>query len=495
MRMKHEEVHMEKNQRRTPLFDAILDFAAQAPTPFFIPAHKMGRGIDPRWLDFAGENIFKMDLSEVQGLDDLHKPQGPIREAQALAAEAWGADRSYFLVNGTSSGIIAAICSVVSEGQKIIVPRNAHKSVIFGLIVSGAIPVYIPAEIHAEKGLAGGLSAEKLNALFAENADAKGVVAVNPSYHGVCNDMRALIETTHARGGVFIADEAHGNHVYFHEKLGPGALALGADFACQSLHKMSGSLTQSSVLHTKGGRADIGRLESNLRMMQSTSPSYLLLASLDLARSRMATRGHEILERLLCMAETARKELSSLPGIEVLGRELIGEAAIADYDPIRLVVSARRLGIEGCELYRVLREQYKIEIEYGDYFYGICVMGPGTVQEDVDRLLFAMKDISERYRGQRRPLAWDGLLPPAPPMAMTPRAAHFAERTNVPRREAEGRICAQTIAPYPPGIPAVCPGELLTRDICSFLDEQIGRGRHLHGPADSDSNSIAVVSE
>jgi lysine decarboxylase len=486
---------MRKDQRQTPLFDAILDFVSRAPTPFFIPSHKMGRGIDPRWTDFAGENIFKMDLSEVRGLDDLHRPHGPILEAQALAADAWGADRSYFLVNGTSAGIVAAICTAVSEGQRILVPRNAHKSVVFGLIVSGALPVYIPAEIHGERGLVGGIDRGKLDALCAENADVKAVLAVSPSYCGVCCDLRGLIETTHARGGVFIADEAHGNHAYFHEKLGPGALALDADYACQSLHKMSGSLTQSSLLHTKGGRVDADRLESNLRMTQSTSPSYLLMASLDLARSRMATQGRAILDRLICMSDAARRALSALPGIEVLGEELIGEAEIAGYDPIRLVISARRLGMEGYALCRLLREDYNIEIEFGDYFHGICVLGLGTVQADLDRLLFAVRDISERYRGQRRPLSWDEALPPMPPAVMTPRAAHFSERVRVPLREAEGRICAQMIVPYPPGIPVICPGERITKEIRAFLDERIRKGRPTHGLREEDPDGIAVLRE
>jgi lysine decarboxylase len=341
----------------------------------------------------------------------------------------------------------------------------------------------------------GGVSKDKLDALYAENKDAKGVFAVSPSYHGVCCDMKGLIDVTHNRNGIFIADEAHGNHVYFHEKLSRGALTLGADCTCQSIHKMSGSLTQSSLLHVKGDRIDLGRLKSNLQMTQSTSPSYILQISLDLARSRMATQGREILERLIIMANAARKELSALPGIEVLGDELIGEAEITGYDPIRLVISARKLGIDGYTLYRTLRDRYNIEIEFGDYFYAVCVMGVGSEQEDVDRLLFAVKDISAEYKGLHKSLSWNEALPPIPPMIMTPRAAHFSERTFVHRSEACGRISAQMIVPYPPGIPVLCPGELITKEICDFLNELIGQGRHFHGSESKDTNSIAVVNE
>ena len=343
--------------------------------------------------------------------------------------------------------------------------------------------------------MTGGVGKEKLAALYAENADAKGVFAVSPSYHGICSDMKSLIDITHDRGGIFIADEAHGNHVYFHEKLTAGALSLGADYACQSLHKMSGSLTQSSLLHGKGERVDRSRLRANLQMTQNTSPSYLLQVSLDLARSRMATRGRDILENLIVMSEAARKELAALPGIEVLGDDLIGEAEIFAYDPIRLVVSARKLGIEGYELFRVLREEYNIEMEFGDYFYGICIMGIGTVRRDVDRLIFAMKYISEKYKGQRKPLQWDEEIPPMPPRVMTPREAHFSERIRVPWSAARGRISAQMIFPYPPGIPTICPGEIITEDVWRFLDEQNLNERHLHGTENGKLDSVAVVRE
>ncbi|NLY71724.1 MAG: arginine decarboxylase, partial [Clostridiales bacterium] len=247
-------------QLRTPLYDAILKYIDEETAPLHIPSHKMGAAIDSRWKEFVGENIFKMDLTEVTGLDDLHQPSGPIKEAQDLAAKAWGSEQSYFLVNGTSSGIIASIATVAKQDEKLIVPRNAHKSVAFGLIVSGAIPVYISAEICKEKGLVCGFSPEKLKKIYEKNPDAKGVFAVSPTYHGICSDIGKLVDITHSFGGIFIADEAHGNHCYFNEKLPKGALAFGADLACMSIHKMSGSLGQSSILHLNGNRVDRARL-------------------------------------------------------------------------------------------------------------------------------------------------------------------------------------------------------------------------------------------
>ncbi|MCF0144282.1 MAG: aminotransferase class I/II-fold pyridoxal phosphate-dependent enzyme [Firmicutes bacterium] len=481
------------NQDRTPLFDAIIDYATEGVAHMAIPAHKMGRGINRKWTDYAGREIFTMDLTEVQGVDDLHQPKGVIKEAQELAADLWGAQHSFFLVNGTSSGIQAAICTAVSEGEEIIIPRNAHKSVVYGLIASGAKPIYIPAEIYKEKGLVGGFSPERLEQIYKGNPNAKAVFSVSPSYHGICSDMKSLIDITHAHGGVFIADEAHGNHVYFHENLPAGALELGADMACQSIHKMSGSLTQSSMLHLNSHRVDLAKLKFNLQMFQTTSPSFILAASLDLARHQMAMEGHEMLEKLIEIADYGRREISQIPGFQVLGKELIGKAAIFDYEPCRLIISARELGIEGYELYEIFRKDYHIEIEFGDYFYGLCVLGIGTAREDVERLIAACKDISARFEGQRKPLEWDEELPPLPPQVMTPRQAYQGSTVRIPWAEAKGKISAEMIVPYPPGIPTICPGETITDEVWTFLDEQNRKGRHLHGPAGGVLDSIAVV--
>jgi arginine decarboxylase len=482
-------------QLRTPLYDAIIKYIDEEPTSFHIPSHKMGAGIDPRWKEFAGDNIFKMDLTEVTGLDDLHQPSGPIKEAQDLAAKAWGAEQSYFLVNGTSSGIIASIATVAKQGEKIIVPRNAHKSVVFGLIISGAIPVYISAEISKEKGLVCGFSPEKLKEIYEKNPDAKGVFSVSPTYHGICSDIGKLVDITHSFGGIFIADEAHGNHVYFNEKLPKGALSLGADISCMSIHKMSGSLGQSSILHLNGNRVDRARLAANLQLTQTTSPSYILMSSLDIARSYIATKGHLIFDNLIGMIDEARRLISEIPCIEVLDNTLIGSYSVFDYEPIRIVISARKLGIQGYELHSILREDYGIEIEFGDYFYGVCVLGLGTTEKDINRLYLALKDIYKRFKGERKPLAWDEELPPTPPQIMSPRQAHFAETEKVAWDQAKGRISADLIVPYPPGIPTICPGEQFTDEVWDFLEKQRRVGRHLHGPEGGSLDYVNVVKQ
>jgi arginine/lysine/ornithine decarboxylase len=485
----------EMDQKRTPLYDAMADYVAQDRAPLFIPSHKFGRAVHPKWKDYAGDAIFKMDLCELEGLDDLHNAEGVIAEAQALAADAWGADRSFFLINGTSSGIVAAICSAIGPEEKIIVPRNAHKSVVSGLIISGGTPVYAMPDVWREKGLVGGLAPAEVERLLDENPDAKAVFAVSPTYHGICSDIKSLADIAHASGCVFIADEAHGNHIYFHDGLPEGALALGADIACQSTHKMSGSLTQSSMIHVRGGRADIDRLKANLLIMQSTSPSYILMSSLDLARSYIATEGRRILGDLMPMIEDAKRRLREIPGIETLGAELVGEHAVFDYEPTRIVLSARQIGIEGYELYERLRQDYGVEAEFGDYFYVVCVLGLGTSERDLRRLTDAVEKIasSAPRTTAPAPLTWKEALPPLPPMAVTPREAHFAARARIPWSEARGRISAELVAPYPPGIPTVCPGEIITDDIWEYLDILRAAGRHIQGPSDATLSTINIL--
>ena len=484
------------NQDKTPYFDAIVKYIEEDIVPLHVPANKLGNAIDPKWKDYVGEAIFKMDICDVQGLDIMYDGTGPAQEAQNLAAEAWGAEESFFLVNGTSCGIVSAICTLAGEREKIIIPRNAHKSVIYALILSGATPVYVPAEIYKEKGLVCGIEPTKLDKVYSENPDAKAFLGVSPSYHGICSDMKSLAEVTHMHGGIFMADEAHGNHMYFNDRLPSGALTLGADIACHSVHKMCGSLGQSSMLHVKNTKdIDMKRLRTNLQMFQTTSPSALLQVSLDLSRHFMVTNGKEILNDIIELSEYARSEIKKIEGFEVLGKELIGDHAIFDYDIIRLIVSGRELGIEGYELFAMLRNDYSVEIEFGDYFYGLAIMGIGTTREHIDRFLAALRDISIKYKGQRAPLKWEEELPSNPPQILTPREAYFGKTRKIPWATAKGKVSAEMITPYPPGIPTICPGEKITNDVWEFLTEQIKAGRHLNGPENGILSHITVVED
>ena len=493
---------MNPDQNKTPLFDAVKKFSDWDPAPFFIPAHKMGKGIDPRWKEFVGENIFRMDLSEVRWTDDYHGASCSIREAEELAAAAWGAARTRFLVNGTSGGIIAAISGTCGEGDEIIVPRNVHKSVVFGLVLSGAVPVYVNPKVNEKIGLVGGLDPKDLAVVLRDHPKAKAVFAISPTYHGIISDLQSLTELTHERGLPIIVDEAHGNHDYFSNRLPNGALDFDCDIVCQSTHKMSGSLTQSSMLHIgknaeASGRIDFERINMGLSLMQSTSPSYILLASLDMARSYIATKGERILNEVMDMLDEARAEIKDIPGISLLRPELSGLYGIYDYEPMRLVLTANELCLSGYELFRQLREDYGIEPEFSDPIYCICVAGLGTQRCHVQKLVLALKDISSKNANKmNRPCGVeqpDNLPVSLPPMEMTPRQAWFANKERIPFGEAKGRISGELVVPYPPGIPALCPGEKITAEIHDLLTERKKEGCHLHCSAGDSLETLLVV--
>ena len=485
------------NQKNTPLFDAIINFANnQSPTPFFIPGHKMGHGINPKWKDFTSDNIFKMDLTEVTDLDDFHCPQGVIKESQLLAADAWGAKKSYFLVNGTSGGIIASILSTVQEGEKIIVPRNSHKSVSAALIMSGAVPVYVLPEYNSDLGLVCGMNPDALEEACMKNNDIKAVFGVSPTYHGICSDVKMLADITHKNNGIYIADEAHASHVYFSEKLPKGALMEGSDISCQSTHKMAGSLTQSSILHVNGDRIDIDFLEANLGLIQSTSPSYILMASLDLARSYIATEGNRIFDELYDIAKSARQEMSEIQGLRVLDSSLINQFSIYDYEPMRFVISAIDIGLDGYTLRKILFKEYNVEVEFSDDSYIICLLGIGSSKDDIERLLFALKAVSKKYSKKSELQEKDNRninLPDLPQMYLTPREAWNSKKKKVLWENALGLICAETIVSYPPGVPVIYPGEKITKDIWEYLEGQRINGRHLHCSDEGKLEYINVI--
>ncbi|GAB6935962.1 MAG: aminotransferase class I/II-fold pyridoxal phosphate-dependent enzyme [Bacillota bacterium] len=480
-------------QARTPLFTGLLEHAKRKPLQFHIPGHKRGAGMNPEFRDFIGENALSIDLINIAPLDDLHNPHGIIKEAQELAAEAFGADHTFFSVQGTSGAIMAMVMSVVEPGDKIIVPRNVHKSVITALILAGATPVFIHPVMDETLGIAHGITTASVQRALEQHPDAKAVLVINPTYFGVAANLREIVKVAHSYGVPVLVDEAHGAHIHFHEELPMSAMEAGADMAATSLHKLGGSLTQSSILNVREGRVNPQRVQTIMSMLTTTSTSYILLASLDAARKQLALHGREMNEKALRLARRAREALNQIPGIYCFGDERIGEEAIYDYDPTKLTIHVRELGITGYEAEKWLREVHNIEVELSDLYNVLCFITAGDSEETVNALVAAIRDLSQTFYSKRTAREVRVVLPKIPVLALSPRDAFYAETETVPLDEAVGRIMAEFIMVYPPGIPIVMPGEILTEENLAYIRENLAVGLPVKGPEDPTIQTVKVI--
>lgn len=481
------------NQENTPLLDAITEFIRTKPAYFRIPGHRLERGISRKWTDKVGSEIFAYDVTETPFTDDLHSPEGAILEAQELLSELYRAKQSFFLVNGTTCGNEAMILSAAFEGQEIMVARNAHKSAMMGLIISGAKPVYVMPEVFDEWGLQGGIRPEAVRKTFEEYPHCKALFLVSPSYYGLTSDLKEIADICHAYGAMLLVDEAHGGHLYFHDELPLGALEQNADMCVQSMHKVTGALTQSSVLHVKSQLADCERVSSNLHIVQSTSPNYLLMTSLDCARYELAMHGKEMMTRALQLADGTREKLNRIPGFRCLGSEAVGQAAIAGLDRTRLVISAKGLGLTGFMLEELLFEKYAVNMELADYENVLAVVTYANTEEEMERLVAACRDIASSYVITSEKSCTQPMLPQLPRQVLTPRQAYFAASQEIPWQQAVGRVSAEMIAPYPPGIPIIYPGEEITKEIWEYLEIFRKEKRHIHGSRDGRLEAIRVI--
>ena len=485
------------NQNQTPLLDAIVDYTRERPTYFKIPGHRYEKGISPRWRQWTGDGIFQFDLTEAEGLDDLHCPEGVIKEAQELAAEIFHAKATYFLVNGTTCGNEAMVLTCAGEKEKIMVPRNAHKSVLMGLILSGADPVYLMPRFDEKTGLCGSIMPEDVEEGFKKHPDCKGVFLVSPTYYGVCSNIRKISEICHKNNAILMVDEAHGGHLYFGkksmgtDKLPQGAILQGADICAQSMHKVTGSLTQSSLLHVGSDRIDRGRLEANLHMVQSTSPSYLLMTSLDAARYELAMHGPQMLSRALELAENARSRINRIKGMHCYGKEIINEN-IYDLDTTRLVISASDLGITGFELADRLYEEYRVGLELADEKNVVAVVTYANEREDIQNLVDALEKIAQNTIQSQENIK-NFSMPSVPESVLSPRQAYFAPKKRISWENAKGKITGEALIPYPPGIPLVNPGEIITDDICEYMEYYRREKLHFHGPSDKKLDTIQII--
>ena len=414
-------------------------------------------------------------------MDDLHNPRGIIAEAQQLTAELYHADRSFLLVNGTSGGLLSLILSCCGQGDKIIVPRNAHKSILSGLVLSGAVPIYYHPAMLKDFFCLAGPDVFAIEQLFIKHTGVKGVVAVHPTYYGVAGDLHAVADCCHGRKVPLLVDEAHGAHLKFHPDLPPDALSCGADAVVQSTHKTGGSLTQSSILHIKGPYMDGDRLAEALSMVQSTSPSYLLMASLDVARRQLALRGKELLDRSLEQARWCRDRLTVVKGVKVLDQKHLGSNGAKYLDPTRVTISLLELGLSGYQAAEHLSLRYGVFVEMADYASVVAVISLGTAWDDCRRLVEGIKGIAQAQAGKAPRCFPEVLTMPEPVMRLTPREAWYKPFREITLEQSQGQVSTKTVAVYPPGIPVICPGEEVTGPVLEFLREVHQRGYHTHG--------------
>lgn len=474
---------MDKRQTKTPIIDMLKSFRERAPEYFCIPSHHMGAGTGSAFKDIIG-NALAYDVTETPLTDDLHEPEGAIKEAEELAAELFGARRTFFLVNGTTCANEAMLTASACEGEKVLVARNCHKSVLMGLIISGAVPVFIEPEKCSEFGTFGSLSPEKAQRAFEENPGIKALMLTSPTFYGIASDLEKLAEICHRHNALLLVDEAHGAHFNFSDRLPKTALLSGADMAAQSIHKTLGSMTQSSMLHVNGG--DINRVDEALKIVQSTSPSYILMASLDGARHSMAVNGKGLVSNMADTAEYIRERLDRLGNVRCL--DTADGKNVFALDRARLVFSIS--GISGFELADRLLHEYSICTEMADSRSVIAVIGHADTKRSADRLIEAVKKISsEAVPAPELPFRF----PDIPPMAETPRKAFFAPSRRIDFKDAVGMVSAEMIAPYPPGIPVIYPGEIITEDIHSFIAEAVENHQHIHGFSDKTMKTIKII--
>lgn len=477
------------DQRNVPIYEMLQHYLDAVPTQFTIPGHHRGAGISARWQ----APVFRLDVTETPGTDDLHAPTGGILQAERLAAEAFGADETYFLVNGTTCGVEAMILAAAKPGRKILVARNAHKSALMGLILSGAEPVWVQPEYSAALGLTGGISPAAVEAAFAKAPDAAAFLLVCPDYYGVCSDLPAIAAVCHRHGAMLLVDEAHGAHLHFCDCLPPDAMACGADMAVQSVHKTAGALTQASMLHLRRGRTDTGRMRAALHLVQSTSPSYLIMTSLDFARSELALHGSAFLRSACRLAQSARTEIRRIPGFFCPGAaELVGQCAVAAFDPTRVAISAAGLGLSGFALRARCYDEFGVDFELADERYALAIFSYASTAQDVRALLTALRAIaqSREFAASPHPAC---ALPSFPPACLSPRDAFFAEKKAISWSDAVGAISGETVAPYPPGIPVLCPGERITQALWDYLENCRKLDGHFQGPSDDNLNTIQVI--
>ncbi|MDG3493171.1 MULTISPECIES: aminotransferase class I/II-fold pyridoxal phosphate-dependent enzyme [Pseudanabaena] len=470
------------NQNSVPLLEAARRYLSIDHAAFYTPGHKRSRGINHELLELFGKSVFQLDLPELPEIEEA------IADAEILAATAYGSDRTWFLTNGSTCGVQAMLLATCQEGDKVLIGRNCHKSAIAALVLTGAEPIYLPTEYLPEFDLDLGVSPTTLDLFLQKHPDTKAVLLVSPNYFGVCGELAKMAAIVHAKNIPLLVDAAHGAHLGFHGDLPISALQAGADLVVQSTHKVAGSLTQSSMLHVKGDRIAIDRIDRALQILRSSSPNLFLMISLDVARRQMAIEGRELLTETLRLSNEARSQLSKLPSLRTLS-----QAEVSTLDPTRLTVMVDRLGITGFEADALFHSQLGVMAEMPTLSQLVFILSLGNHQADVDRLVLAFQQLPSHIKEPsfRTDRQFSPISMPIP--RLTPRVAYFAQSERLDLPQAIGRISAESLCPYPPGIPLICIGEEITAETVNLLQAIARSGGIVNGASDASLATIRVV--
>jgi arginine/lysine/ornithine decarboxylase len=477
------------DQSRAPILEALDEMKQNRLVPFDVPGHKRGRG-NPDLTEFLGEKCMSVDVNSMKMLDNLCHPVSVIKEAEELAADAFGVAHAFFMVGGTTSAVQSMVLSVCKRGDKIILPRNVHRSVINIMILCGAVPVYVNPDMNHELGIALGMRLSEVERAIKENPDAKAILVNNPTYYGICSNLKGITELAHRHGMKMLVDEAHGTQFYFDKDLPITAMEAGADMAAVSMHKSGGSLTQSSFLLI-GPNMSEGHVRQIINLTQTTSGSYLLMSSLDISRRNLALHGQEIFDKVKDMVEYARKEINQIGDYYAYSREIVNGDSIYDFDITKLSVNTLQVGLAGIEVYDLLRDEYDIQTEFGDLGNVLAYVSVGDRMRDIERLVSALAEIRRLYKRNKNSLMTAEYINPR--VIFSPQEAFYSDKQSLPLKECKDKVCAEFVMCYPPGIPILAPGELITEEILEYIVYAKEKGCSMTGPEDMELNRLNVM--
>jgi len=481
------------NQDRVPLLEAMGAYANREIAAFDVPGHKRGKGV-AILNEYFGNQLMRLDTNSLPELDNVANPTSVIKEAQALLADAYGANAAFFMVNGSTSAIHCMLMAALSPGDKVLIPKNSHKSTLNGLILCGAHPVYMMPEQCKKEGLRKNMCPSVIEAHLDESPDIKAVFVLNPTYYGHVTDLKRIAKICQARKVLLLVDEAHGAHFPFHPSLPDSAMECGADMSAMSIHKTGGALTQASALLVNDARIDVAKVQQVINLMQSTSSSYLLMGSIDGARYHLVKNGEHQLTKAIGLVNDARDKIKKIPGLRIIGGD---EEHARYFDPTKLGINVSGLGITGYQAYEIMWQHYDIQLEVAEFSHILAIISLGDCEQDLTRLTDALTRLSAKYYD---PLVVKGKqlnveMETSPIISMSPRDAYFSDKELVPIHKAMGRISGESMMAYPPGIPIVSPGELVTAKTIHTLEALKGSGAYIVDHFDPELEKILVIKE